>query len=474
MSGQNDFAERLKRIQDRQGGAAPDRPNSADSLPPLEAAVESSGGGGGTTDGPDGGGGGGGFGPIRMALILLVILGIFGTGALYIFNTFGNKPGEAVASDETETPVPAPETAQAPVEEVPAVLAFKVSDHLGYSQETYPKERGWRFGLGFVANAQRVDLALTDLVSGFDPARVDGPPREVVMFDPNPECTLRRPAGNEVVHNVRLESGIGQTKLHIVSDAALAKGVSEHITGITAANKPYLIGKTAKGNLGQVDVLVTDTSAPVYLVLQSMYGNTLWNVHRGPGVEIAHIAMIGNSSGLVSPNGVPFEALRISDFVDPAELEFKRMGPVNFTGDEDLANANETIRPCMIVPFRAPEPHWHAENAAREGSQLYTNQLHTFNTGHAAFADWYTRTLGTDPNDNLVTGEWAHHVLVGPAPASPLGYNPVGGRLVHLVRSDNVFLGEDALIEAHVALLTAATGGDPFSLDPAPMERATQ
>lgn len=114
MSGQNEFAERLKRIEARQDGR-PDRP--ADSLPPLEAP-----GGGDGADIPTGEGGGSGFGPVRMALILLVILGMTGAGGLYVAKTSGKEPGRTVASEPNE-----PRNSSAPSaepEEVLLVLTF--------------------------------------------------------------------------------------------------------------------------------------------------------------------------------------------------------------------------------------------------------------------------------------------------------------------------------------------------------------
>lgn len=445
MSGQNEFAERLKRIEARQGGR-PERP--VDSLPPLEAP-------GGGDGGP---GGGSGFGPARIALILLVILAMLGAGGLYVVNTFGKQPGKAVASssDEARTPVAAASAAPASID-IPPVLALEIKRPV-VDSEAPPAvlgDNGWTLAPGVVANADRAEVTLEQVVSGYDPSRPDTVPGNVEMFDPNGECKLRRPAPGEVVHNVRLGSGTGLTDLHVVSDTVIAEALMEHLQGVLTVDKSYKIGKTANARMSRVDVFVTDTSGPVYLVLQSLYGNVLWNVHRGPGVQIAHVALIGSTPGVILPGEIGFEALRVSDFVEDHEF-----------------GANDEIRPCMIRPWRKPEPHWPAQRMADDGNQLYVNQIHSFSTGFRAFNTWYTGMLGVDADSNLVAAEGAAHVLVGPVPAGPLGYNRIEGRTVNLVRTDRVYRGDDALLEAHLALLTAAVGGDPRAVDPAPMERA--
>ena len=454
MSGQqNNFAERLKRIEAKQG-ARPARQPTLDDVP--SPRLDGGGGGGGDGGAPQGGGGSG-FGPGRMALILLVILGIFGAGGFYIVNNFEKTPGGKL---ETAGAKPAaPQAEEISTDGLPPILALKIA-RPELDPDTPPSalaDRGWVMQPGLVANAARAEVLVDQIASGYDPSRPDPVPGKVEMFDPNPECTLRTPRSDEILHNVRLETGTGPTDIHVVSEAQMGAALMKHIEGVTAHNKVYQIGKTANGRMRRVDVFVTDTAGPVYLVLQSMGGNTLWNIHRGPGVTISHVAMVGYTSGAILPGDIELEAIRVPDFVG-----------------QDEFGANDQIRPCMVRPYRAPEPHWPGQQKANENNTLYVNQMHSFSTGFRAFNAWFTGATGQDANTNLVAAQGAAHVLVGPVPAGQLGYNRIEGRTLNLVRTDRVYNGDVELYEAHLALLTLAVGGDPLSLDPAPMERATQ
>ena len=451
MSGQqNDFSERLRRIEQRQGVRPPREP----ALDPRPKA-DIGGGGGGNGDAPRSGGGSG-FGPFRMALVVMVILGLFGAGSLYVINTFDKQSDDkpATASVPTVEPGEAIST-----EGLPPILALRI-ERPGVDPNAPPSvlsDRGWIMNPGLVANAGRAEVTIEQIASGYDPAQPDLVPGRVEMFDANPECTLRKPRAGEVVHNVRLEDATGLTDLHVVSDVQLGAALAKHIEGVTAHDKHHQIGTTANGRMGRVDVFVTDTSAPVYLVLQALGGNVLWNVHRGPGVQISHVALIGDTPGAILPGDIELEAIRIRDFVG-----------------QDEFGANDEVRPCMVRPYRAPEPHWPAQQKANDNNTLFVNQIHTFATGFRAFNAWLTGVTGQDANTNLVAAQGAAHVLVGPVPAGQLGYNRIEGRTLNLVRSDRVYNGDEELYEAHLELLTAAFGGDPLGIDPAPMERATQ
>lgn len=468
---QNDFAARLARIQEKNGQDGQKKPKAKADAPRLDAGPPRIPGD--PLPGEEYGGGGGGPSFILYGMILTLLVGIGGLGTLYVLNQKKKEPGTDVAALE-QSADPAAVAAAGDDPQVPADFTFSVAEQPGTTLPSAPQERGWRFGPGDVVTAQNTMLPLAELVTGYVPGQYPGAPSGVAMFDPNPECTLRRPETGEVVHNVRLEMGMGESQLHITSDAVMAKRVGNMVDRLANEQHQPPKYRAAENPLGRVDVLVTDTSGPVYLVLQNMFEDTLWNVHRAPGVEIAHIAMIGNASGLAVPQGISFEALRISDFVNPDEFDFKRSAKVpNSIGNDSLTSANGTIRPCMIVPYRAVSEDWHAFKKSTE-ARRYINQTAIFTEGHAAFADWYTKTLGVDPNQNLIAGEWAHHVLVGPHPAAPLGYRDTTGQTINLVRSDNVYESDADLIQAHRDLLIRAAGGDVANLDPAPMEFASQ
>jgi hypothetical protein len=307
-----------------------------------------------------------------------------------------------------------------------------------------------------VASSLPDSLTLADLVTGFalpdDTTQIG----RIIPFDRNDQCNLRRPLADEQVVNVRLENGALPVPVRAFSDTALVGQLARNVAAVTQDGRPYDWGAQVSGEMTGVDVFLTDTSAPIYLVLQNLGKGIVWNVQTAPGVTLAHVAIVSSEvSGLVSPPATTsFEALLVSDFVPQHEF-----------------GADDTVRACMIRPWREPQPDWGAVQRA-DGNALYSNQIHSFTMGYAAYDAWHTGTLGVDAGTNLIAPETAAHVLVGPIPAAPFAYQGMNGRDVHLMRTDHMISGDPVTLQAkidslHGALLRDAVGGDVALLDPA-------
>ncbi len=428
----NDFAERLHRIEER-------RQNQ----PPVTAADL------GITPAPS---------PydhpqerhlIRNTLIWMMIFAAAGLGGYHAINAlpddlkslFGAGNGaENVASaaiDDTEEPV--------------LHISGDMSDHGPILHSPH------------VANLQSEPLTLSDIASGVDLPTADTVPGAVIPFVRNASCSLRRPLPNETVMNIRLANGLLPAPVQAFSHAALADRLTKNVTAITQGGRAYDLDGRITGDLRSVDVFVTDTSAPLYLVLQNMGHGILWNIHTAPDVNVAHIAIVSSGhSGLVNlPANTTFDALLVSDFVGPHEF-----------------GADDQIRDCMIRPWRNPQPDWIAAQKAANGNTLYENQITSFSKGHAAYNAWYTSALGVAANTNIVAPRDAAHVLLGPVPATPITYRTIAGQNVHMMHTDNIITGNATMRAAqtealHRDMLLAAIGGDIALLDPLPMERTS-
>lgn len=319
-------------------------------------------------------------------------------------------------------------------------------------------DTGWVLPSPHVITPRRSDLTLEQIAVTLPPPQEA--PQQVRSFARNAGCTLRRPQKGEVLRNVRLYEPARYTHTHAFWNAELAEAVVDRIEGLTRDPNHYKNGAIADGRMGLVDVFVTDTSAPVYLVLQSFNRDVIWNLHLAPGVTLRHVAMIGNKSGFAAPPGsYTHEALRIGDFID-----------------DDTVNDNETIRPCMVAPFRKPQGDWPLlakVTDPRDGSH-YRDMLRLMSQGHRAFDAWYSATLGQPADVNLTSAISTAHALSGPEPAAPIPLEPVESRLLHLMATDHVAFGNDQLLALHDGLLLAATGGDLSILHPAPMEVSPQ
>ncbi len=279
---------------------------------------------------------------------------------------------------------------------------------------------------------------------------------QIIPFDRNSQCNLRRPLASEQVVNIRLENGTLTPPVRAISDSDLVKQLVQNVTDVTQKGRSYNWSAQVTGDLTSVDVFLTDTSAPIYLVLQNRGNGIIWNVQTAPDVTLAHVAIVtSRTSGLVSPpDNATFEALLEADFVPLHEF-----------------GADDTIRTCMIRPWRLPEPDWLAMQKAGNDNQIYS-----YTKGYTAYNAWYTGTLGVDAATNLVSPQTAAHMHFGPLPASPFTYRSMAGRDVHMMRTDHMFSGDPVTLQAtidalHGNLLRAAIGGDLALLDPAPVER---
>ena len=437
MSGprHEDFEARIKRIEERRGtgGETPTKATSenARTKPERNATLQN--------------------GNSRAIALIVLVLAFVGGG--FVFMQIGSSSG---TDQQTEVSGASILTA------AQGWLSKGIRETETLNSNEAPAavrtltEQGWVIDGPGVANADRTELSLADVAQTVITAPEASADLELSAFDVNATCEVRKPKKDEVVHNIRLEHGIAETDLHVLSDAEITEALIKHITGVTSRDKAHLVGSMAKRPMAAVDVFVTDTAGPLYLVLQGFNADTIWNLQLADGVKLAHVVMIGENSGLAGmPEGTTFEALRISDFV--TNFEF---------------GSNDEFTPCMIAPWRTPEPHWPAFQKAQNGNMLFENQMHSYEAGARAFAAWYSEALGRDTSKNLVSAKAAVHVLAGPVPAIPVTLSPLSGRSVHVTQNDRFIRGDDVLKQSHDDLLAAAIGGDIALLDPEPMEVA--
>lgn len=343
MKEQNDFAARLARIQENRGGASLDRPQpslSENELYGVRQDKKSH--------------------LVRNSLIWAAI--VFGAafGGYYGAKSLVGEENLTLASlGEGFTSIGA--TAGKMLETGGGGVALIGSG--SRKDDNLPKEledQGWIMRSPSVATNQDTQIEVTQVLAGLDQEPSDPVLGAINIYDANSACTLRGVRDGEKLVNVRLEYGSRTAPISVFSDETLAHAVTDAIRGVVH-RKPYLQNKRPNGDMHVIDVVVTDTTAPQYLVLQNLYRNVLWNIHAAEGVTIAHVAMIGHDSGLVAHPGIKsFEGIRVADFVSGHEF-----------------GIDDEIRECMVRPWRKPEDHWPAVAKAANDNDLFENQMHT-------------------------------------------------------------------------------------------------
>jgi hypothetical protein len=138
------------------------------------------------------------------------------------------------------------------------------------------------------------------------------------------------------------------------------------------------------------NVVVTDTSAPVHLVLAG-WSRVLWNIHAAEGVTISGVAITDQSAHTAIANlppDVPVSAM---------------------TGDQ--------AKNCKAIAFRPPGPSWSTVQRAK-GSQNPVDKEIVDNRAayYRSFNSWFRNSFGSESETVAIGAERATNFLVGPVP----------------------------------------------------------
>lgn len=287
---------------------------------------------------------------------------------------------------------------------------------------------------------------------------------DILPFDRNTSCTLRRPLATENLVNIRVENGLLPAPIEAFSDQAVLDQVMQNITAVTQEGQTYDHTALVDGNLTSVDVFLTDTTAPLYLALQNMGPGILWNIQAAPDVTVAHVALVSSHiSGVTNiSDSTTVEGVLVSDFVAPYTA-----------GDDDQR------RDCMVRPWRNPQAEWLGVKRAAEGDEAMAAEMQSYTKGYAAYNKWFRIALGVNAGTGVITARDAAHLLHGSAPTEPISYQPLGRQDIHLMRTDHIITGNrqdrsDAVGQLHEQTLNAAVAGRIEDLNPAPIQRENQ
>ena len=448
---QDPFSERIKRIEERKQREREANPNYTD-----PAAVSRRSGGGAASRLPIIVFGGG-------VLVLLI-------GLAVLVSILKGEPAESVA--QADPSLPATPTAAAsvgsdaplPVEDNPFFAPPKLRVATSADPRVSGRD-GYAFGPGYATTATNEAVALNAIVAGFQPTGPNTGLGEIVPFEMNTECTLRPVGAGEKLVNVNITRSVQYAPVQTFDDADVLKTLLDVSKEKLDEGEPFDNLKIARGAMQSVDVIVTDTEAPLYLVLQALSSKVLWNITAAPGVEIAHVTMLSSGDAAVAglPEDTTFEALASSDFTTNTDFYY-------FKGEADELD-------CMLHPYPAPKDYWGASIGAQEGNTMDGNFLFSWTNGFEVYSHWYRELLGEGPEVNLITAAEASGALVGDIPAEPLAFIPLAEKRIHVPVHDRILTGTATEREAETqqiyeAVLLPAVGGDPSEVIPTPSEFA--
>ena len=229
-----------------------------------------------------------------------------------------------------------------------------------------------------------------ELVEDYKAPRFSNAPALFTPTQNNFLCELPRPSNQD--HLVFVEIGSGSVELPLYflehSDVERARNPREFPLGIR-----YFVERS---DVHQVNVYVTETDKPVYLMLASS-SSTLWSLHLAAGVRLDGVAIIGN------------EAQALAHLLENI--------PVNFVVND------ESQRECGTHVYRPVNETWTMliKLDRKHGGEGFKHTLRETKDGHEHFHDWLYWHVGSP--DVVISAETTSHVLVGPKPSVRIPYH---------------------------------------------------
>ncbi len=263
------------------------------------------------------------------------------------------------------------------------------------------------------AMAGNTPVFIKDVLDGHTTRVSKDVPAEIMLIRPISGCRLTAPLEGTVVGHVTAGSTGLDLPLRTYSDRDLAGAVQGLVnkyreTGLASAQVPYGLAYEA------YDVAVTETRAPVYLVLENTPRNRIWNIHLAPGAQVERVVLLGGThSGVAN--------------LDPVV-------PVEVLPGAALAD-------CGIQPAYPLNPGHRFFEVLANGPGSYKDQAEAdfaaMQERIAAYNTWFRDTFGVLADETRAGFDDGTVSVVGPQPgaADPKAvYVPIQGARIRMTQ----------------------------------------
>ncbi len=300
-------------------------------------------------------------------------------------------------------------------------------------------------------------LAFDSLVGGFDPAADQAMPASLRPVAPPDNCHPTPPGKDAVLYSAILEGSERKSTVWTLDQSAMTSRALAFLRNIKERgdfDKEISVDATVgQYPLAVTDVLITETSTPVYLVLQS--GTSMvWNVTLAPGVRVERLVALG--TGPV--------AVALADASVPVEI---------------IGNMADS---CKVYPARPLDDSWQVIRNERDYGVAFDHDK--FETPFHNYRGWFEGAFGQRFETQGRAAQDAGFVLIGPQPtgeSTPLpAWQSLAGRDLLFSGSKNMTAishADEFNQKTHdmlVAMLEQAIGGPISDLAPVIEERVAQ
>lgn len=133
---------------------------------------------------------------------------------------------------------------------------------------------------------------ISTMISGYTTRIESDIPAEITTIRPILGCLLTPPIPGTVVgYATSGKSGL-PLALSTYNDGHLAAAVQIFVDAYRLTGEPKPVAGVGTAYEGY-DVAVTETRAPVYLILENASGNRIWNLHLADGARIERVILLG-------------------------------------------------------------------------------------------------------------------------------------------------------------------------------------
>jgi hypothetical protein len=246
---------------------------------------------------------------------------------------------------------------------------------------------------------------INDVITDYSTSIGSDVPAEVTTIRPITGCRPTAPAAGTLVGHVTAGNSDLDLPLYTYNDTHLAAAVQDFVnvyrSGSTTSAKDVMAP-----SYQAYDVAVTETRAPVYLVLENGHGNRIWNIHLAPGAQVERVVLLGGEHAGVAN----------LDPVVPVEV---------------LPGA--ALAACGIQPAYSLNPghlFFQSMNSGAMSKSESEAKLAAIKDAVAAYGIWFRDSFGVMAEDSRAGFDQGTISVVGPVPgdAEPMAaYAPIRG-----------------------------------------------
>lgn len=298
--------------------------------------------------------------------------------------------------------------------------------------------RGYRAPIGVMMGLNEKPYWAQNALAGFRRTEKDDQPAKVENLRYNGACTFPMPKPDEILAKVHVDSSRMKGPIYVTSREAMGERTQKYIENYKSGYDIVPLS-VEDDSMGVVDVVVTETSKPVYLVL-AYSSSTIFNIQMARGAHLARVALVGSGTA----------------------------GVANAPPDVPMAVLNgRAMESCNVVPMRQPADHWGFVRNAKEDPGLKEILAKNF-AWASAFSRWYRESFGVSSEPDSIGASEASQVLVGPLPStleSRVDFKSLEASTLYMSRTDYIFIGSGSdykqkMTDLIIASATKLAGGD--------------